>query len=60
MNCSRCQNCYGRPEDMDENLSTNGPCQSDQVTSDIGGFAQLAGCLDKLKKSEQQVGHFYN
>ncbi|TYK13976.1 protein CHROMATIN REMODELING 25 isoform X1 [Cucumis melo var. makuwa] len=45
-----------RPEDMDEDLSTNGACQSDQVTSDIGGFAQLAGCLDKLKKSEQQVG----
>lgn len=45
---------------MDEDLSTNGACQSDQVTSDIGGFAQLAGCLDKLKKSEQQVGHFCN
>ncbi|KAG6600328.1 Protein CHROMATIN REMODELING 25, partial [Cucurbita argyrosperma subsp. sororia] len=56
MNCTRCQNCNGRPEEMDEGPSTSRTCQSDQVTSDIGGFAQLAGCLDKLKKSEQQVG----
>lgn len=59
MNCIRCQNYNERPESVDEgdgNQSANISGQSDQETSDIGGFAQIAGCLNKLKSSEKQVG----
>ncbi|TYI99793.1 hypothetical protein E1A91_A13G042200v1 [Gossypium mustelinum] len=57
MNCNRCKN------DGSENIgeqerceSENGSYGSDQEVSDIGGFAGIAGCLDKLKSSEKQVG----
>ncbi|MBA0727312.1 hypothetical protein Golax_000311 [Gossypium laxum] len=57
MNCNRCKN------DGSENIgeqerceSENGSSGSDQEVSDIGGFAGIAGCLDKLKSSEKQVG----
>lgn len=59
MNCIRCQNHDERPESV-ENGEDNQPisrsCESDQNTSDIGGFAEIAGCLGKLKSSEKQVG----
>jgi DNA repair and recombination RAD54-like protein len=63
MNCIRCQNYNERPESVDEgdgNQSANISGQSDQETSDIGGFAQIAGCLNKLKSSEKQVGHIHS
>ncbi|KAK8316453.1 hypothetical protein V6Z12_A13G044100 [Gossypium hirsutum] len=57
MNCNRCKN------DGSENIgeqerceSENGSYGSDQEVFDIGGFAGIAGCLDKLKSSEKQVG----
>ncbi|KAB1993614.1 hypothetical protein ES319_D13G042800v1 [Gossypium barbadense] len=57
MNCNRCKN------DGSENIgeqerceSENGSSGSDEEVSDIGGFAGIAGCLDKLKSSEKQVG----
>ncbi|KAF5448145.1 hypothetical protein F2P56_028703 [Juglans regia] len=59
MNCIRCQNCNDRPESIEEgdgNHSTNINCQSDQETSDIGRFAEISGCLHKLRSSEKQVG----
>ncbi|KAF4374022.1 hypothetical protein F8388_007928 [Cannabis sativa] len=54
MNCIRCQSEDNMPET--ENKSMNKSRESDQDTSDIGGFAEIAGCLDKLKSSEKQVG----
>ncbi|KAL4615457.1 hypothetical protein ACB092_07G126200 [Castanea dentata] len=59
MNCIRCQNYNEKTESVeegDENESANVNCQSDPETSDIGGFAKIAGCLHKLKSSEKQVG----
>ena len=58
MNCIRCQSDDNMPEieKRDVNQSMNRSCESDQCTSDIGGFAEIAGCLDKLKSSEKQVG----
>ncbi|KAH1030799.1 hypothetical protein J1N35_042973 [Gossypium stocksii] len=57
MNCNRCKN------DGSENIgeqerceSENGSSRSNQEVSDIGGFAGITGCLDKLKSSEKQVG----
>lgn len=56
MNCNRCKN------DGSENIGEqercepeNGSSVSDEEVSDIGGFAGIAGCLDKLKGSEKQV-----
>ncbi|XP_062091450.1 protein CHROMATIN REMODELING 25 isoform X2 [Humulus lupulus] len=54
MNCIRCQSDDDRPEI--ENKLMNRSCESDQDSSDIGGFAEIAGCLEKLKSSEKQVG----
>ncbi|XP_045816620.1 protein CHROMATIN REMODELING 25 isoform X2 [Trifolium pratense] len=56
MRCGRCQP-YDGPQDTDV-LSTmiNGECDDDD-TSDIGGFAEIAGCLGNLKRSEKQVGN---
>ncbi|GAU29532.1 hypothetical protein TSUD_115540 [Trifolium subterraneum] len=56
MRCSRCQP-YDGPQDTDV-LSTmiNSECDDDD-TSDIGGFAEIAGCLGNLKISEKQVGN---
>ncbi|KAF3435394.1 hypothetical protein FNV43_RR22483 [Rhamnella rubrinervis] len=59
MNCIRCQNHDERPksvENEDENQPISRSCVSDQNTFDIGGFAENAGCLGKLKSSEKQLG----
>ncbi|PON69110.1 Helicase [Parasponia andersonii] len=58
MNCIRCQSDDDRPEieKRDTNQSAIRGCESDHDTSDIGGFAEIAGCSDKLKSSEKQVG----
>ncbi|KAK8568160.1 hypothetical protein V6N12_006720 [Hibiscus sabdariffa] len=59
MNCNRCTN-YGTGSEniaeQEECESENGSSGSDQEVFDIGGFAGIAGCLDKLKSSEKQVG----
>ncbi|GAV66346.1 SNF2_N domain-containing protein/Helicase_C domain-containing protein [Cephalotus follicularis] len=60
MNCTRCQNYDIRSEligEDDEDKSTRKSCQpGEEISDDIGGFAGIAGCLQKLKRSEQQVG----
>jgi len=58
MRCSRCQNNDG-PQDTDV-LSTmiNSKCGDDE-TADIGGFAEIAGCLGNLKTSEKQVAFVF-
>lgn len=60
INCSRCQNYDDGLENTEENVEkiTNKNSQSQQEVSDIGGFAELAGCLQKLKSSQKQVGHY--
>ncbi|KAG4404021.1 hypothetical protein AAZX31_01G229500 [Glycine max] len=54
MQCSRCQTFDG-PRST-EAQSTITDSESDEETSDIGGFAEIAGCLQNLKRSEKQVG----
>ncbi|KAF7810909.1 protein CHROMATIN REMODELING 25 [Senna tora] len=59
MQCARCQTYYDRPQNTDgeytaQSEENNG--ESDEETSDIGGFAEISGCLQKLKRSEKQVG----
>ncbi|XP_022746295.1 protein CHROMATIN REMODELING 25 [Durio zibethinus] len=59
MNCNRCENYDMGSENIGEQEeceSENGSSGSDQEVFDIGGFAGIAGCLDKLKSSEKQVG----
>ncbi|OMO63212.1 SNF2-related protein [Corchorus olitorius] len=58
MNCNRCENCGVESENREEQgeYETEISSGSDQEVTDIGGFAGLAGCLDKLKSSEKQVG----
>ncbi|XP_019444509.1 PREDICTED: protein CHROMATIN REMODELING 25 [Lupinus angustifolius] len=59
MRCTRCPT-YDGPESTDEKYaasqSTIMNCEPDEETCDIGGFAGIAGCLEKLKRSEKQVG----
>ncbi|XP_061354468.1 protein CHROMATIN REMODELING 25 isoform X2 [Gastrolobium bilobum] len=58
MQCARCQT-YDGPQSTDEKYvaqSTKIYSESDEETSDIGGFAEIAGCLENLKTSEKQVG----
>lgn len=58
MNCARCLFSDGELEgigDVDESTYEN--CMPNQEVFDIGGFAAIAGCLDKLKSSEKQVSH---
>nr|KYP45084.1 hypothetical protein KK1_033366 [Cajanus cajan] len=54
MQCSRCQTFDGLQST--EGQSTTTDSESDGETSDIGGFAETAGCLQNLKRSEKQVG----
>ncbi|KAJ6309457.1 hypothetical protein OIU77_015254 [Salix suchowensis] len=58
MNCARCLCSNGKLDegigDVDESTYEN--CMPNQEVFDIGGFAAIAGCLDKLKSSEKQVG----
>ncbi|XP_039006863.1 protein CHROMATIN REMODELING 25-like [Hibiscus syriacus] len=59
MNCNRCNSFDIGPENIGEQKECepeNGSFESDQEVFDIGGFAEIAGCLDKLKSSEKQVG----
>lgn len=56
MNCCRCQSdveLESSEDDVDK--ATNENCRSPRQDSDIGGFAELAGCLQNLKSSEKQV-----
>lgn len=59
MNCNRCKNYDTGSENIggeqEECESEKGSSVSDQEVFDIGGFAGIAGCLDKLKSSEKQV-----
>ncbi|OVA15799.1 SNF2-related [Macleaya cordata] len=59
MNCFRCKACEledKAPENIMEveDGATNEGCQDNQ--GDIGGFAEISGCLHKLKSSEKQLG----
>ncbi|KAF8405045.1 hypothetical protein HHK36_009942 [Tetracentron sinense] len=63
MNCIRCQTYDKAVAETPENVrekdvikSANEGCQSDQAAFDIGGFAEISGCLHRLKCSEKQVG----
>nr|DAD41242.1 TPA_asm: hypothetical protein HUJ06_015565 [Nelumbo nucifera] len=63
MNCTRCRTHALEIDDGPEIArevegvnSTHGVCHSGEGTSDIGGFAEIAGCLHKLKSSEKQLG----
>ncbi|GAB2217617.1 hypothetical protein Drorol1_Dr00000817 [Drosera rotundifolia] len=58
MNCSRCRNNASLDESQGnireaEQLASN---RSDLGDLDIGGFAEVAGCLQRLQSSERQVG----
>ncbi|XP_058097109.1 protein CHROMATIN REMODELING 25 [Magnolia sinica] len=63
MNCIRCKTDDLSVDDSSEDVtdvvkgrdSTNGKCQAEEG-SDIGGFAEIAGCLHKLQSSEKQLG----
>ncbi|XP_020681684.1 DNA repair and recombination protein RAD54 isoform X1 [Dendrobium catenatum] len=61
MNCARCNTNAQEVEDNNgysdvRSKDSSGSCQVNQSADDIGGFAELAGCLHKLKKSERQIG----
>ncbi|KAK7253202.1 hypothetical protein RIF29_37728 [Crotalaria pallida] len=59
MQCTRCRTYTGPQSSTEEYAATESTlinCESDGETSDIGGFAGIAGCLEKLKRSEKQVG----
>ncbi|KAI5423599.1 protein CHROMATIN REMODELING 25 [Lathyrus oleraceus] len=56
MRCSRCQT-YDDPQDTDVLSTMINSEHDDDETSDIGGFAEIAGCLGNLKRSEKQVGN---
>ncbi|KAJ4825812.1 Protein CHROMATIN REMODELING 25 [Turnera subulata] len=57
MNCARCQSYNEGIDNIEDGgKSTKESCISVQEVFDIGGFAEIAGCLHKLKSSEKQVG----
>ncbi|ONK67271.1 uncharacterized protein A4U43_C06F18410 [Asparagus officinalis] len=64
MNCTRCQTTDRILENASGNMmevsdgqdSTTGDCACSQIADDIGGFADIAGCLNRLKSSEKQIG----
>ncbi|KAF3773415.1 hypothetical protein EJ110_NYTH55324 [Nymphaea thermarum] len=64
MNCARCNTNHMQVEDGMESLKeyvferrvAEDECHTDQQDVDIGGFAKIAGCLEKLKNSERQLG----
>ncbi|KAK1315418.1 DNA repair and recombination protein RAD54 [Acorus calamus] len=64
MNCIRCKtNSLKTGEDPEvkteldnESIPTNCGHREDQILNDVGGFADLAGCLHSLKSSEKQIG----
>lgn len=56
MNCTRCEaNSINSGVGL-ENLKVASNDQGSKITEDIGGFAEIAGCLNKLKASEKQIG----
>lgn len=60
MNCIRCQSVCDWPEIEKSDVNRSIECQSGQDNSDIGGFAEISGCLNKLKSSEKQVGYIHS
>ncbi|KAI4295641.1 hypothetical protein L6164_035664 [Bauhinia variegata] len=58
MRCTRCQTYDDEPESNDWKYADQSTpnSESDKESADIGGFAEIAGCLQKLKRSEMQVG----
>ena len=58
MHCTRCQtNDDGLQSDEGKYAAHSTKCNGEseeKTTDDIGGFAELAGCIHKLKKSEKQ------
>ncbi|KAF3773416.1 DNA repair and recombination protein [Nymphaea thermarum] len=64
MNCARCNTNYMQVEDGMKSLKecvferrvAEDECHTEQQDVDIGGFAKIAGCLEKLKNSEKQLG----
>ncbi|CAN1133474.1 Protein CHROMATIN REMODELING 25 [Linum perenne] len=57
MNCARCLVHNDDEPKSIENEDTSGDDnKSSEDASDIGGFAGISGCVDKLKSSEKQVG----
>lgn len=57
MQCGRCRTFDG-PQNTDV-LSSTINSESEEETSDIGGFAEIAGCLENLKRSEKQVSFVF-
>ncbi|CAN6466682.1 unnamed protein product [Victoria cruziana] len=65
MNCARCNATCMQVEDGMKSLTESaserrvaeGEHLIDRQKNDIGGFAKIAGCLEKLTNSEKQVGH---
>lgn len=63
MNCTRCQTTVEIFENSTDNVmevpngqdstARGSPCS--EIADDIGGFAEIAGCLGRLKSSEKQV-----
>lgn len=53
MNCVRCQN-----HDAVGNGLESTKDEFNYKDPDIGGFAEISGCLHKLKDSEKQVGQY--
>ncbi|KAK4752132.1 hypothetical protein SAY87_020930 [Trapa incisa] len=58
MNCLRCQDISdtGSLQDQERCSLTNRNKCEETKDCDIGSFAEIAGCLHKLKSSEKQVG----
>ncbi|XP_050365140.1 protein CHROMATIN REMODELING 25 [Argentina anserina] len=54
MNCIRCQTYHDTPQSITEGDINQSTHESGE--SDIGGFAEITGCLQKLKSSEKQIG----
>ena len=59
MNCIRCQSDGDWPEIEKRDVNQSIESQPGQDNSDIGGFAETSGCLNKLKSSEKQVGYVH-
>lgn len=63
MNCARCKedglmavnNIVNEIEDDDSGDSCDGKQKLSGLVNDIGGFAEIAGCLQKLTSSQRQV-----
>ncbi|GAB4853963.1 DNA-dependent ATPase protein rad54 [Ancistrocladus abbreviatus] len=62
MSCIRCEDnsvvgdIHEATRKLEGAVSANGTHKSGQEVLDIGGFAEAAGCLHKLRSSERQLG----